>query len=75
MLRRLMSQAAAVPLHAMKEIQRELIAAQGEFTKQHFEAQNALLENLAPHSDADPLRKLREKDPNFRHSPERASTC
>ena len=43
----------------------DLIAAQGEFPKQHFEAQNALLEKLAPLSDADPLRKLREKDPQF----------
>ena len=65
MLRQLMSEAAAVPLHAMKEMQRDLIAAQGEFTKQDFEAQNALLEKLAPLSDADPLRKLSENYPQF----------
>jgi hypothetical protein len=32
MLRELMKEAAAVPLHAMKEMQRELIEAQGVFT-------------------------------------------
>jgi hypothetical protein len=66
MLRALMSEAAAMPLHAMKERQKGLIAAQGEFTQKHFEAQAAMLERLAPtHSEFDPLRKLRENDPQF----------
>ena len=74
MLRQLMSEAAAVPLHAMKEMQRDIIAAQGEFTKQHLEAQNALLKNSHHTLMQTLFANCARRTPNFRHSPERAST-
>ena len=74
MLRQLMSEAAAVPLHAMKEMQRALIAAQGKITKQRFEAQNALFKKLAPTLMQTPCANCARIAPNFRHSPEKAST-
>ena len=75
MLRDLIREAAAVPVHAMKEMQRELIEAQGIFTHQQLEVQKLLVEKLgAPQSETDPLRKLREKDPSSLHSQGRVIT-
>ena len=65
LLRQLITEASAVPLHGMKEMLRELMQAQGEIAQKQMEAQSSILERITPQSESDPLRKLREKDPQF----------
>ena len=65
MLRQLITEASAVPLHGMKEMLREMMQAQGEIAQKQIEAQSSILERITPQSESDSLRKLREKDPQF----------
>ena len=74
-----MQEAAALPLHAVREMQQEFIQAQAAMTQQSFEVQQqalcqqeeslrvqqTLLAQLASAADSDPLRKFCEKDPQF----------
>ena len=75
----LMQDAAALPLRAVREMQQEFIQAQAAMTQQNFAVQQralsqqeeslrvpeSLITQWASAADADPLRKLREKDPQF----------
>ena len=63
MLADIIRQATAVPLHAVKEMQKEMLQTQLDLAERNISAQAALLKQLASPSEADPLRKLREKDP------------
>ena len=65
MLRQLITEAYAVPLHGIKEMLREMMQAQGEIAQKQIEAQSSILERITPQSESDSLRKLREKDPQF----------
>ena len=88
LLAEILQQAASVPLHAMKEMQREQLHFQGSMAQQNMEMQTKMMKQmtaataayLAPpqahhvqapapampsDNPADPLRKLREKDPQF----------
>jgi len=74
-----MQEAAAVPLHPVGEMQQEFIPAQAAMTQQSLVVQQrsmthqeeglrvkqSLIALLASSADADTLRKLREKDPQF----------
>ena len=79
LLRTLMHEAAAVPLHAVREMQQEFIQSQAAMTQQSLavqqqalrqqeeslRVQKTLLAQLASATDSYPLRKLREKDLQF----------
>ena len=78
-LRTLVQEAPAVPLRAVREMQQEFIKAQAAMTQQSLEVQQralcqqgkslrvqqSLIAQLDSSADADPLRKLREKDSQF----------
>ena len=74
-----MPESADVPLRAVRVIPPEFIKAQAAMTQQIFPVrrralsqqeesmrlQQSLIAQLASSADADPLRKLRENDPQF----------
>ena len=74
-----MQEAAAVLLRAVLEMQQELIQAQAAMTQhslavqqrapsqqeESLRVQQSIIAQLARSADADPLRKLRGKDPQF----------
>ena len=74
-----MQEAAAVTWRAVREMQQEFIQAQAAMTQQSFAVEQraliqqdesrrvhqTLIAQLASSADADPLRKLREKDLQF----------
>ena len=74
-----MQEAPAAPLHAGRKMQQEFIQAQAAMTQQSLAVQQQALRQeqeslcvqqtlpaqLASAADSDPLRKLREKDPQF----------
>jgi len=74
-----MQEAAAVPLRAVRGMQQEFIQAQAAMTKQslavqqralsqqeeRLRVQQSIIAQLASSANTDPLRKLREKDPQF----------
>ena len=74
-----MHKASAVPLRAVRETQQEFIQAQAATTHQSLamqqkarsqqeeslRVQESIIAQLASSVDTDPLRKLREKDPQF----------
>ena len=75
----LMQETIAVTLRAVREMQQEFIQAQAAMTQQSLvvhqralsqqeeslRVQQSLIAQLASSADADPLRKLREKNPQF----------
>ena len=65
MLVDIIKEAASVPLHAMKEMQQEMLNQQGMMHMQSLAVQSQLMQQLTASAAADPLRKLREKDPQF----------
>ena len=74
-----MQEAAAVPLHAVRKMQQEFIQAQAAMTQQSLAVQQQALSQqeeslcvqqtlpaqLASAADSDPLRKLRQEDPQL----------
>ena len=65
LLREIMSQAASVPVQAMAEMQERFLQSQAERHASKLEAHTQLLRHLSLGNECDPLRKLREKDPQF----------
>jgi len=75
----LMQEAVAMPLRAVREMQAEFFHAQATMTQQslavhqttriqqeeRLRVQQTIIAQLASSADADPLRKLRAKDPQF----------
>ena len=65
LLREIMQQAASVPVQAMAEMQERFLQSQAALHAREMESHTQLLHHLSLGNEGDPLRKLREKDPQF----------
>ena len=65
LLREIMLQAASVPVQAMAEMQERSLQSQAALHARKMESHTQLLQHLSLGNEGDPLRKLREKDPQF----------
>ena len=65
LLREITQQAASVPVQAMAEMQERFLQSQAALQARELEAHTQLLHHLSLGNEGDPLRKLREKDPQF----------
>ena len=65
LLREIMSQAASFPVQAMAEMQERFLQSQATLHAREMESHTQLLHHLSLGNEGDPLRKLRENDPQF----------